>query len=608
MDNYRRYRNTLTKIIREAKKICTYNELQMANPKKTWNILKELTTGPPKDSTVSDVFKTGKGLVSDESEIAQGFNTFFTDVGKQLKSKLEHTETNPLKIMPEFAGRSLEVLQDTCVNEVKQIVNDMRVVGGGHDKINTRIFKSTFTSIQDEITHLMNICLQQGTFPCILKKAVIKPMYKAGDKQLFNNYRPISLLPVVSKLLERLIYKRLDNHLVINNILSEFQFGFRESMGTHMPILLLQDKIQSAFEANKNVVGIYLDLRKAFDTVNLDILLGKLQCYGVIRQAHNMIKLYLTNRTQCVQIGDVRSSFLPIEMGVPQGSILGPLLFILYINDFPLICEQMTSYLYADDTAIFVEGENEHELNNALTTLLPKMSEWFTSNQLSLNTDKTFYQIYTNKRTQLEVEIKPAGADITRVKVIKYLRMFIDEDMKWKTHIAKLHTVLCRNVGIINRVKYFLKSKHLLLLYNSLFLSHVNYCCFLYSNTYSSHLTKIEKLQKRVLRIVDEQPRLAHSAPIFKKLGLLRLRDIGKHQMVLLMHRKLKMNLPSLVDKLFVLAHPSRVSRAKVHFEQPFAGRVHKTQTISWAGPRLWNKVMGPIFPTASMVPLEIQH
>ena len=170
MDNYRRYRNTLTKIIREAKKIYTYNELQMANPKKTWNILKELTTGPPKDSTVSDVFKTGKGLVSDESEIAQGFNTFFTDVGKQLKSKLQHTETNPLKIMPEFAGRPLDVLQDTCVNEIKQIVSDMRVVGGGHDKINTRIFKSTFTSIQDQITHLMNLCLQQGTFPCILKK------------------------------------------------------------------------------------------------------------------------------------------------------------------------------------------------------------------------------------------------------------------------------------------------------------------------------------------------------------------------------------------------------------------------------------------------------
>ena len=160
--------------------------------------------------------------------------------------------------------------------------------------------------------------------------------------------------------------------------------------------------------------------------------------------------------------------------------------------------------------------------------------------------------------------------------------MFIDDDMKWNTHINKLYTVLCRNVGMINRLKYFLNTSHLLLLYNSLFLSHVNYCCFIFCNTYSSHISKIEKLQKRLVRLIDGQSRLAHSTPIFKKLKLLKLRDIAKHQMVLLMHRKLQNNLPHLIDQLFITAQPSRNSRNVKHFKEAFTTKLYKTYTVSW--------------------------
>ena len=175
--------------------------------------------------------------------------------------------------------------------------------------------------------------------------------------------------------------------------------------------------------------------------------------------------------------------------------------------------------------------------------------------------------------------------------------------MKWKSHISKLNTVLSRNVGIISRVRYFLKSKQLLLLYNSLFLSHVNYCCFLYSNTYSSNTYETEKLQKRAVRMVDGQPRLAHTAPIFKKLKLLRLRDIGKQQMLLLLHRKLKAYMPSQIDELFIVAEPSRNNRTVKHFVELFTYKVYKTHTISWLGPRLWNSVLGPMYPTVQTVP-----
>ena len=414
----------------------------------------------------------------------------------------------------------------------------MRNVGGGYDKINTKLFKATYKSIIFEIVHLMNLCLQQSTFPSLLKRAVIKPIYKSGDKQLFNNYRPISLLPVISKLLEKLIYCRLHQHLVLNNILNANQFGFRKNMSTYMPLLLLQEKITKAFETNKIVCGLYLDLRKAFDTVDINILLSKIQAYGIKDKAYEMINSYLCDRTQCVEIDTQRSSFLPIEIGVPQGSILGPLLFIIYINDFPNVSDKITSYLYADDTAIFIEGKGEREIQNTIDSVMPKIADWFASNQLSLNTDKTFYQIHSNKKTQITTSLNLAGASIKRVKSVKYLGVFIDDDLKWQTHIRKLHTVLCRNIGMLCRLRYFLDSSHLLLLYNSLFLSHVNYCCFLYSNSYSSHISEIEKLQKRAVRIIDGQSRLSHSAPIFKKLKLLRLKDIGQQQILLIMHKK----------------------------------------------------------------------
>ena len=157
---------------------------------------------------------------------------------------------------------------------------------------------------------------------------------------------------------------------------------------------------------------------------------------------------------------------------------------------------------------------------------MPKIEDWFAANQLSLNTDKTYYQIYTNKKIRAAISLNLVGVNIKRVKSVKYLGVFIDEDLKWHTHLRKLYTVLCRNVGIINRARYFLHSSHLLLLYNSLILYHINYCCLLFCNTYSSHIHEIEKLQKRAVRLIDGQARLAHSSPIFKKLHLLKLRDV----------------------------------------------------------------------------------
>ena len=237
---------------------------------------------------------------------------------------------------------------------------------------------------------LINLCLINGIFPELFKIAIVKPIYKAGDKTQLNNYRPISILPYISKILEKVIYRRLMTHLETNEILSPNQFGFRTGHSTYMPLLILQNIVLDGFERNMISCGIFLDLKKAFDTVDHKILCDKLKSYGIVNELFSIIVSYLSNRYQSVKFQNSVSSLRKITVGVPQGSILGPLLFVLFINDFPNISSGFTPLLYADDTALIFQAKSTAELQYIMDSELPKVCKWLQANKLALNTDKTY--------------------------------------------------------------------------------------------------------------------------------------------------------------------------------------------------------------------------
>ena len=309
------------------------------------------------------------------------------------------------------------------------------------------------------------------------------------------------------------------------------------------------------------------------------------------------MKSYLTNRLQCVQYNEQRSSLKSVKLGVPQGSILGPLLFLFYITDLPNISKKIKLMLYADDTAIFFESKQINELQQIIEEATPHICLWLQMNKLSLNTDKTVFQLYTNTAAENSLTVRLNNVEIKNENIVKYLGMYLDSNMNWSSHIDHLSVTLSRNIGIISRSRYFLNKQSLLLLYNALVLPYISYCCCVWGFTYVSYLNKIEILQKKVVRIIDNQPRYAHAAPIFKDLKILKVSDIAKLQITTIMHKTFRNELPNDINALFTLATaPSILTRNRRHFSEPFSTKLYRTRLPTWVGPRLWNSLVASDF------------
>ena len=343
-------------------------------------------------------FKLNDGSVTtNKLEICEKFNNFFIGIGPTLANKIPKQSQSLESFMTAQLFNSL-YLSNVSHEEVINIVNYLKPSSPGYDEISADILRLILPSICKPLAYILNLSLTQGIFPTELKVANVIPLYKTDDPILFNNYRPVSILCMLSKVFEKVMYSRLSQFLDTYQILFEKQFGFRKQHSTYMALLTLIDKISKCVQNGDFVVGIYLDFSKAFDTVNHDILFRKLEWYGIRGIALDWFKSYLTGRTQFVTYNGVSSTPQTIKCGVPQGSILGPLLFLIYINGLANTCKTSLPILFADDTNIFTTGKNQHELESNINDELCRISAWLKVNKLSLNIKKTHYMIFTTKK------------------------------------------------------------------------------------------------------------------------------------------------------------------------------------------------------------------
>jgi hypothetical protein len=316
------------------------------------------------------------------------------------------------------------------------------------------VIKKTGSSIAVPLAHICNLSFICSQVPSGMKTAKVTPIYKSDAQDEFSNYRPISLLPNFSKILEKLMFNRMVEFLDKHKILYEHQYGFRQNYSTEYALIELSDKIAQSIDKKKLMIGIFVDLSKAFDTLNHEILLSKLAHYGIRGVSNEWFRSYLSNRNQFVVFNNVLSAKSKITTGVPQGSILGPLLFLLYINDICNSSQILHFILYADDTNIFYSSENINELCTTINNELRCVMQWFITNRLSVNIKKTNFVIFG---TQAKIKyiskckIFMENIEIVQTNTAKFLGVLIDSNLSWKCHIDYITKKVAKSVGIIKK-------------------------------------------------------------------------------------------------------------------------------------------------------------
>ena len=419
---YKNYRNRLTTIIRLVKKSYYANKFKecKTNMKSSWQEINKIL-GKGKKADVPDDVRDGQHVYSDPSDIANAFNSYFTNIGSSLANNIPQTSTHFMDYLHDSNNSSL-FLTPTHSQEIIEIGNKLNSnTSCGFDDIRPSVVKSVISFISHPLAHICNLSFLTGSVPANLKIAKVTPVFKTGDHQDIHNYRPISVLPCFSKILERLVYNRLSKFLSRFNILYDQQFGFRAQHSTDMALIHLTDVISTSLCNKLSTAAIFIDLSKAFDTIDHNILLSKLDFYGVRGRALEWFQDYLFNRHQYTVINKTDSLQETITHGVLQGSILGPLLFLLYINDIRNSSSLLSFLLFADDTTIVCSSPSYQSLVHTCDTEFINVS-WFKSNKLSLNATKTKCMFFSKTKQPNVTDLSSIYIDsvtITQVQSTK---------------------------------------------------------------------------------------------------------------------------------------------------------------------------------------------
>ena len=615
---YRSYRNALRLTIRHAKRMYYRQQFEKnaSNPKRLWSDLYEAIQKNRKHNKPPSRFDMDGITMTDPKDITESFNKYYSQVAQKLDDSLGPSNVDPLSYMSSMIAPDAMTFDTVTEQYVGTLVSTFNDVGAGYDGINVKMFKRVLPCMIKEITHLINICLTKSIFPDNLKVGLITPIHKTGAQSLFSNYRPITVLPVLSKVLEAVMYNQLLDHFTGHNIIFYYQFGFRNHHSAFMPLSLLHDNITACLVDRQVAAGIYLDLARAFDTVNTTILLQKLLKYGISGNSLSLLTSYLTGRSHRLKFDDVISGAKGVTCGVPQGSVLGPLLFLVYINDLHLTCPEAQFFLFADDTAIFYSAPSLMELQRKITSSFSKITTWMHANRLTLSAPKSYYQLYAcgGRDSNNNLDILVGNTKLCRAQTVKYLGVLVDENMKFKSHIDKVSAITSRNLGIINRAKHLLNKKLRLTLYNALVLPYFTYCLPIWGANYESTLRPIVTIQKRAVRMIAGLGPMTHCSPLFKELKILKLCDLLKYHTLLIMHDVLFGIAPRVIINKFNMHASVRDTRTPQHFSlvlqsssgipTPNHRRLnYRSFCLFSSGPAIWNDVIARNIPNLDDIP-----
>ena len=566
---FKRYRNMIVSLSRKSKRnhFSSYFQDNIHNLKKIWQGINSIiANNKSKSSSVSSIYvNENRDISSDPIAISNKFNEYFSNVAEIARSKIPYSSKHFSEFLKNSNDKTFFISPTDETEIISCITSLNNNKSSGPYSIPIKILQLIKNDIAKPLSQIINLSFSTGHFPSNLKTAKVIPIFKKDSPLECSNYRPISLLSNIDKFFEKLMFSRIIKFLETSCCIYPLQFGFRKHHSTNDTLINITENIRSALDKSQFACGVFVDLQKAFDTVDHVILLKKLEHYGIRGIGNSWFHSYLSNRSQFVSILGFNSSLKSIMRGVPQGSVLGPLLFLLYINDLHEAIKYCMVHHFADDTNLLLFDSSLKSLQKKINIDLKLLCHWLNANKISLNTKKTEYILFRHKQKTINfnLKLKLNGKKLYPSSYIKYLGIFLDENLNWKKHVSILSSKLRRANGALAKLRHFVPPKTLISVYHAIFNSHLNYGNQIWCQNQNSITNRIFILQKSAIRIMCKVPYRTHTDPFFYSLGILKLFDQIQCHNALFLHKILNNKTPKSVCETFAIMLHSHNTRNK---------------------------------------------
>ena len=594
---YKRYNNVLRRCIKEAE-MAYYDRLFQDTKTSSYNMWKHLGAiiNPNKKKRISHINKLlyDGNIITDDKLISDSMNSYFCNIGRHLQQLMPNCGKDYIRYLPDRINNTFFLTptdKEELKNEIKKL-NPRK--SSGSDNIGARLIQLCPDIFADNLTKIFNNAMAKGEYPTQLKIAKVIALYKKGEKYSPGNYRPISLLSCLNKIFEKILCKRLVKFLELNKILFDFQFGFRRLHSTTLALIEFTDNIRNILDEGNYAISIFIDLTKAFDAVDHEILLDKLDRYGIRGHANSFFRSYLSKRKQYTVINGVDSSICDVKCGVPQGSVLGPLLFALYINDIYMAVGKDNIRLFADDTVLFMCNPNLNTLISDVASKFNDLYLWCIRNKLTINSDKTNFILFhtINKPIPPNLnEIVTNNMTINRVKSFQYLGRTLDETLRFNEHVDFLSRSLIKYFGIFNKVKYRITNKLARELYFTFIYSRIKYGIEVYGRCSAQNTNKIQVMQNKLLKLLLRKHRMTPTDEIHKNMNLLKVSDIYECNVLTFVNDIMMKRCPNSMQQYYQKRRNVYDVRVKNQLIVPPVRICVGDRAVRVAGAALWNNM-----------------
>lgn len=578
---YRTYKNKYKQRIQEKKYQTTQRKFDKVagDQKGMWKVLKNILND--ENDQINEIID-GDKIYKHDQTIANEFNKYFVDTIKNINNTIPTVNYQDIQILDQNVNEFK--IEKISISQLKNHIKEMK-------KRNSRdSFNISVNILQDSI-------FDQEIFPSILKNSVVIPIQKISSTNKINEFRPINTLPTVERLIEKIVYDQLAKFVDRNNILCSQQSGFRKSHSCESAVNLLLDEWKSAMDSNETTVAVFLDFQRAFETIDRSILLKKLKNIGVHGKARKWFKCYLNNRSQIVRVNNIFSTELTNDLGVPQGSILGPLLFLIYINNIINYLENAKIKLFADDTVIYCSHRDVDTCVRNMNIELENLSNVIYQHKLKLNITKTKAMIISKKKDNNYANIKISinNEEIDIVDKVKYLGIYMDKNLNFNEHVNEIIKKIGKKVGVLNRIGNKLNIQQKIQFYKSCIECHMNYCSTILFLANEKDLNRLQILQNKCMRNILRTSKCCSAE---KMLDVLELMSFKKR----ILFNVVYINMYKIVNKIWPSYLSSKIKfnyknerkntlRNRNQIVKPIAKKAYMQNTLFYKGIDLYNKL-----------------